>query len=350
MGAKDKPDTGATPMKTVAYTDSLPITDERSLFDLDLPVPTPGPRDLLVRIKAISVNPVDTKVRMRRQGTAEAPVILGWDAAGIVEATGAEVTLFRPGDAVYYAGDIGRPGSNAEYGLVDERIAGRKPKTLSFPEAAALPLTAITAWECLFERLRLPIGKGRTDEAILIIGAAGGVGSIAVQLARRLTGLTIIGTASRPDSQRWVEQAGAHVVIDHTRPLSAELARIGQAAPRHILSLTGTAGHWEEIALSLAPQGQVCLIDDPAGLDVTKLKQKSGALHWEFMFTRSMFGTPDMIQQHHLLTEVAGLVDAGMIRTTLGQNFGAINAANLRRAHAAIETGRSIGKVVLEAA
>ncbi|MBR0655895.1 zinc-binding alcohol dehydrogenase family protein [Plastoroseomonas arctica] len=336
-------------MKAVAYTESLPIENDRSLFDTELPNPEPGPRDLLVRIKAISVNPVDTKVRMRRQGSAEAPVVLGWDAAGIVEAVGAEVTLFRAGDAVYYAGDIGRPGSNAEYGLVDERIAGAKPTSLSFAEAAALPLTAITAWESLFERLRLPVGKARSDDAILIIGAAGGVGSIAVQLARRLTGLTVIGTASRPDSVRWVEQAGAHAVIDHTRPLSEELARIGHPTVRNILSLTATATHWDEITKALAPQGQVCLIDDPGALDIGKLKQKSGALHWEFMFTRSMFATPDMIQQHHLLNEVAALVDAGLIRTTLGQNFGAINAANLRRAHAALESGRSIGKAVLEA-
>lgn len=337
-------------MKAIGYTESLPIDDERALFDFETPVPEPGPHDLRVKIKAISVNPADTKVRANRQGTSDAPVVLGWDAAGIVDTVGSGVTLFAPGDEVYYAGSIGRPGSYAEYGLVDERITGPKPKSLSFAQAAALPLTAITAWEALFDRLRVPFGKASTDDAILIIGAAGGVGSIAVQLARRLTGLTVIGTASRPESSKWVLEAGAHAVIDHAKPLSLELERIGRPPVRFILSLTATDKHWDEIALALAPQGEVCLIDDPKSLDVTKLKLKAGALHYEFMFTRSMFQTPDMIQQHKLLTEVAALVDDGLIKTTMGENFGSMTASNLRRAHAAVESGRTIGKVVLEAA
>ncbi len=334
-------------MKAIGYIDSLPIEDERSLFAFETPTPVPGPHDLLVRIEAVSVNPVDTKVRMRRQGSAETPVILGWDAAGTVAAVGAAVTLFRPGDTVFYAGDLTRPGTNAEYGLVDERIAGRKPDSLSFAQAAALPLTAITAWEALFDRFRLPVGKAPTDDALLIIGAAGGVGSIAVQLARRLTNLTVIGTASRPESQKWVTELGADAVIDHTRPLSAELARIGRPQVRYILSLTHTDRHWDEIAAALAPQGEICFIDDPAALDVMKIKGKAGAVHIEFMFARSMHRTPDMIQQHKLLTEVAGLVDAGLVKTTLGEVVGPITAGNLRRAHALVESGRTVGKLVL---
>lgn len=336
-------------MKAIGYSESLPIAEDRSLFEFDAPKPAPGPRDLLVQVKAISVNPVDTKVRMRRAGTKEAPVILGWDAAGIVEAVGSEVSLFRKGDEVYYAGDITRPGSNAEFQLVDERIVGRKPKSLDFAAAAALPLTTITAWESLFDRLKIRIGKQPTDDAILIIGAAGGVGSIAVQLARRLTNLTVIGTASRPDTQEWVTKRGAHHVIDHGKKLSEELARIGVPQVRYIFSITQTDKHWDEIVASLAPQGEIVMIDDPAvAPDVMKFKGKAGALHIELMFARSMYRTPDMIQQHKLLTEVAGLVDDGLVKTTLGKNLGKISAANLRQAHALLESGSTIGKIVLE--
>ncbi|EWY39737.1 NADPH:quinone reductase [Skermanella stibiiresistens SB22] len=334
-------------MKAIGYAESLPSADERSLFDFEAPKPEPGPRDLLVKIEAISVNPVDTKVRMRRAGSQEQPVILGWDAAGTVEAVGRDVTLFKPGDAVFYAGSITRPGGNAEFGLVDERIAGHKPASLSFTEAAALPLTTITAWECLFDRFRIPVGKAPTDDAILIIGAAGGVGSIATQLARRLTSLTVIGTASRLETRDWVSGLGAHHVIDHSKPLSEELARIGHPNVRYILSLTHTDKHWPEIVKSLAPQGEITLIDDPASLDVMQIKGKAGTLHIELMFVRAMHETPDMIQQHKLLDEVSALVDEGLIKTTLGEDFGRINAANLRRAHAALESGKSIGKVVL---
>jgi len=335
-------------MKAIGYTLSLPVSDPKSLSDFTAPDPVAGPRDLLVRVKAVSVNPVDTKVRMRRQGTDEAPAILGWDAAGVVEAVGADVTLFRPGDAVYYAGSLTRPGTNAELHVVDERIVALKPESLGFAEAAALPLTAITAWEGLFDRLRLPVGKAGSGGTLLIIGAAGGVGSIAVQLARRLTAFTVIGTASRPESRDWVTGLGAHHVIDHTRPLSEGLKELGIASVDAVFSLTATDKHWTEIAAVLTPQGAVCVIDDPGALDIGLLKQKAATFVWEFMFTRSMFETPDMIAQHRLLTEVAALVDEGLLRTTLGAHFGPITAENLRRAHAALEAGRSIGKVVLE--
>ncbi|HSI40360.1 MAG TPA: zinc-binding alcohol dehydrogenase family protein [Xanthobacteraceae bacterium] len=332
-------------MKAIGYVESLPISAERALFAFEAPDPVPGPRDLLVRVAAISVNPVDTKVRMRRQGTPEVPVILGWDAAGTVEAVGAQVSGFKPGDAVYYAGSLTRPGTNAELHLVDERIAALKPASLGFAEAAALPLTAITAWEGLFDRLQVPKTGGG---ALLVIGAAGGVGSLAVQLARTLTDLTVIGTASRPESRAWVEELGAHYVIDHSQPLSQDLARIGVPDVEYIYSLTATDQHWGEIAKALRPQGRVALIDDPASLDIAPLKPKSASVHWEFMFTRSMFETPDIDMQHRLLAEVAQLVDAKSLRTTLGAHFGTIGADNLKRAHAALESGRTIGKIVLE--
>lgn len=333
-------------MKAVGYVQSLPIAEERSLLDFDAPAPAPGPRDLLVRVQAVSVNPVDTKVRMRRAGTDEAPVILGWDAAGIVEAVGADVTLFRPGDAVFYAGDLNRPGTNAELHLVDERIAGHKPKSLGFAEAAALPLTSLTAWEGLFDRLQVPAKDAGAK--LLVVGAAGGVGSLAVQFARQLTQLTVIGTASRPESRKWIEDLGAHAVIDHSRPLAAELEAAGLGLVDYTYTLTNTDRHWAEIVKGAKPQGRIAIIDDPQTLDALPLKGKSLSLHWELMFTRSMFQTPDMIRQHEILEEVSRLVDAGTLRTTLGAHFGTINATNLKRAHATIESGRSIGKIVLE--
>lgn len=334
-------------MKAIGYSQSLPIDAERALFDFIAPDPAPGPHDLLVRVKAVSVNPVDTKVRRRRAGTDEAPVILGWDAAGVVEAVGAEVSLFRVGDEVFYAGDLNRPGTNAELHLVDERIAGHKPASLGFAEAAALPLTSLTAWEGLFDRLQVPM-KGGEGATLLVVGAAGGVGSLAVQFARRLTGLTVIGTASRPESRAWVESLGAHAVIDHSRPLAAELDAAGLGPIDYTYTLTNTDQHWTEIVKGARPQGRIAIIDDPATLDALPLKGKSLSLHWELMFTRSLFQTPDMIRQHEILEEVARLVDAGTLRTTLGANFGTITAANLTRAHAAVESGRSIGKIVLE--
>jgi zinc-binding alcohol dehydrogenase family protein len=333
-------------MKAVAYRQPLHIDHAESLLDVTLPEPTPGARDLKVRIHAVSVNPVDTKVRKRAAPPAGEHKVLGWDAAGVVEAVGPQVTLFKPGDRVWYAGDITRPGSNAELQCVDERIVGRMPASLSFAQSAALPLTAITAWEVLFDRLEV---NDKTQGVLLIVGAAGGVGSIMVQLARQLTGLTVIATASRPETQAWVRELGAHHVIDHSQPLTAELQRVGVPAVTHVASLTQTDRHYAEIVKALAPQGRLGLIDDPAQpLDVMLLKGKSLSLRWESMFTRSMFQTPDMQSQHELLNRVSELVDAGRLRTTLGEHFGAINATNLKRAHAFIESGTARGKVVLE--
>ncbi|WP_445941038.1 zinc-binding alcohol dehydrogenase family protein [Pseudomonas sp.] len=336
-------------MKAVAYYKSLPIDHVDALQDVELPAPTPGPRDLLVEVKAISVNPVDTKIRRNVAPEDGAAKVLGWDASGIVKAVGSEVSLFQPGDRVYYAGAINRVGANSELHVVDERIVGRMPAKLAFAEAAALPLTAITAWELLFERLQVSQGSVDLGQSLLIVGAAGGVGSILVQLARQLTGLTVIGTASRPETQAWVRQLGAHHVIDHRQPLSEELKRIGINQVTHVASLTQTDQHYAQLVEALAPQGRLALIDDPEQpLDIMPLKRKSLSLHWELMFTRSLFETADMIEQHRLLQRVAELVDAGTLHTTLGEHFGSINAANLRRAHTLLESGTAKGKIVLE--
>jgi zinc-binding alcohol dehydrogenase family protein len=335
-------------MQAIAYRHNLPITDANALLDVDLPAPQAQGRDLLVEVRAISVNPVDVKIRAGVAPAAGEHKVLGWDAAGIVQAVGPDVTLFRPGDAVWYAGALNRPGANSALHLVDERIVGRKPERLDFGQAAALPLTAITAWELLFDRLGVPRGAGAAGRSLLVVGAAGGVGSILVQLARQLTGLTVIGTASRPDTARWVRDLGAHHVLDHTQPLDQEVERLGLPPVDYVACLNQTEQHWGAIAELVAPQGKVALIDDPAALDVRLLKRKSVSLHWEFMFTRSLFGTPDMQQQHQLLNDVAQLVDTGLIKSTLSERYGKINATNLKRAHALIESNRAIGKIVLE--
>jgi zinc-binding alcohol dehydrogenase family protein len=337
-------------MKAIAYRTPLPITDALSLQDVTLPDPEPREHDLLVEVKAIAVNPVDTKIRRSAAPADGAWRVLGWDAVGIVRATGSKVTLFRPGDRVWYAGAIDRPGANSELHVVDERIAARAPATLDDASAAALPLTAITAWEMLFDRLGVARDRAAAPRTLLVVGAAGGVGSIMVQLARRLTSLRVIGTASRPQTTQWVRDLGAHDVIDHSKPLADEIRRQGLSAPDYVVSLTQTDQHFAQIAEAIAPQGRFGLIDDPAkgSIDIGVLKRKSVSLHWELMFTRSLFGTPDMIEQHRLLTEVARLVDGGELRTTLGEHFGTIDATNLKRAHALLEAGTARGKIVLE--
>lgn len=335
-------------MRAVGYRQSQPITAETSLIDLDLPEPKAAGRDLLVEVKAVSVNPVDTKMRVRSQPAEGEANVLGWDAAGIVRAAGPEVTGFKPGDEVFYAGAIDRPGSNAQFHLVDERIVGPKPKSLGFAEAAALPLTAITAWEMLFDRLDLRKPVPGAAHALLIIGGAGGVGSIAIQLARQLSDVTVIATASRPETRAWAQELGAHHVIDHTGPLPTQIAALGIGTPAFVFSTTHTDTHLEGIVELLAPQGRFGLIDDPQTLDANPLKRKSLSLHWELMFTRSLFGTADMAEQGKLLAEVSRLVDEGKIRTTLAEHFGTINAENLKRAHALIESNRAKGKIVLE--
>lgn len=333
-------------MKAVAYQESHPADHPEALIDCELPDPEPGERDLLVAIKAISVNPVDCKIRTIVQPAQGESKVLGWDAAGVVKAVGASVSGFKPGDEVYYAGDLTRQGSNAEYQLVDERIVAKKPHSLSFAEAAALPLTTITAWELLFDRLAFP--KEDQSATLLITGAAGGVGSILVQLVKTLTQGRVVATASREESRAWLNELGADVVIDHSADMKQQLQAHNIAEVSHVASLTHTDDHVETLIDLLRPQGKFGLIDDPNHLDIKAFKRKSISVHWEFMYTRSMFNTEDMSAQHELLEKVASLVDQGHIRSTLGQHLGAICADNLKRAHQLIESRKTIGKLVLE--
>jgi len=334
-------------MKAIGFDRPLPIDKSGALQDIELPTPEPGPRDLLVRVKAVSVNPVDTKVRAKAQPEAGQFRVLGWDAVGTVEAIGAEVENFQTGDRVYYAGAINRPGTNSELHAVDERIVALAPKSLDDAQAAALPLTAITAYELLFDRLGVAHGGG-AGQTMLIVGGAGGVGSMLIQLARQLTQLRVVATASRAETRQWCLDLGAHVVIDHRKPLAAELRAQGIEGVEMAASLTHTDQHYEQLIEAILPQGKLALIDDMDVLDAMPLKTKAISLHWELMFTRSLFTTPDLQRQGELLAEVAQLVDDGRIRTTLGQTFGTIDAANLTRAHAFIESGKAQGKVVLE--
>ena len=335
-------------MRAIGFQQPGSIDRDEALVNIELPTPTPEGRDILVEIKAVSVNPVDVKIRQSAQPDLGNWQVLGWDAAGVVIAVGPDVTIFQPGDTVFYAGARGRSGTNAEYHLVDERIVGVKPKTLDWAAAAALPLTSITAWEMLFDRLDVKRSVPGAAPAILIVGGAGGVGSIAIQMARALSDLTVIGTASRPETVAWAKKMGAHHVIDHTLPLAEQVAALGLGAPAFVFSTTQTARHIDAIAELIAPQGRFGLIDDPAILDIIRFKRKSVSIHWELMFTRSMFNTADIAQQGKLLNEVSRLVDEGVLRTTMTERYSPINAANLKHVHMLIESSKARGKIVLE--
>lgn len=335
-------------MKAVAYQQAGSLAAVNALQNITLDKPTPTSHDLLVKVNAVSVNPVDTKLRMNRQPKAGEWGVLGFDAAGVVAAAGESVTHFKAGDAVYYAGTLNRAGTNSAFHLVDERIVGHKPASLNDAQAAALPLTAITAWEMLFDRLDVNKPTIQGGELILVIGGAGGVGSITIQLLRALTKMTVIATASRPETQDWVKACGAHHVIDHREALAPQVEALGLGAPGFVFSTTQTDKHYADIVTLIAPQGRFGLIDDPGDLSIMPLKQKAISLHWEFMFTRPEFATPDMAAQASLLNEVASLVDQGAIRTTLSEVVGTINAANLMKAHRMIESGQAKGKLVLE--
>jgi len=336
-------------MKAVGLTRYLPIEHPESLQDIALPTPVAGGRDLLVQISAIAVNPVDTKIRKPKDKVEASPKILGWDAAGTVLAVGPECRLFKVGDQVFYAGDVMRPGTNAEFQLVDERIVGIKPQSLSMEEAAALPLTAVTAWEALFDRMGITLKPEQNlGKSILIIGGAGGVGSIAVQLASKLAGLTVIATASRPESIEWVKELGAHQVVNHHHDLATQMAAMNMAQVDYILCNNDTDHYFSVMAELIKPQGRICsIVETTKPVDLGLLKNKSATFVWEFMFTRAMFQTPDMIRQHQILNLVSGLVDEGTLKTTVNQVLSPINAANLRTAHAQLESGSTIGKIVL---
>ena len=340
-------------MKAIGYIKNLPITDDASLTDIELEQPVATGQDLLVKVKAIAVNPVDYKIRQNVPSDNDQYKVIGWDAVGEVVATGEAVSQFKPGDQVYYAGDLNRQGCNAEYQLVDQRLVGHKPKSLSDADAAALPLTTITAWEMLFEHLaieKVAVGSGeKSNDVILVIGAAGGVGSILVQLAKTLTGATVIGTASRESSSSWIKELGADYVVDHTKPLAPQIEALNIAQVSHVASLNSTDSYFDTYVELLKPFGKIAMIDDPATpLDIMKMKPKSLSLHIEFMYARSMFEAEDMVEQSRLLSTVADLVDQGYIKTTVGKHLGLINAANLKAAHESLEAGRSIGKIVLE--
>ena len=329
-------------MKAVALTHYLPIENPNALIDVNLPKPVTSGRDLLVAVKAVSINPVDTKIRSPKDTVEVTPRVLGWDASGIVEAVGPEVSLFK-------AGDITRPGSNAEFQLVDERIVGFKPKRLSFVEAAALPLTTITAYESFFDRLGIDRDGADKGQSLLIIGAGGGVGSIGIQLAKA-AGLVVIATASRPETESWVRALGADHVVNHRQAMVPQVRALGFRHVDHI-AIFNDMRHWETAVELIRPQGGIVTIDDadlPMPMAMAGMKTKAASLHWELMFTRAMFETPDMIKQHQLLTYVANEIDAGRIRTTLDKVLSPINAENIRAAHALIETGRAKGKIVVQ--
>lgn len=335
-------------MKAVALTRYLPIDDPQSLLDVELPTPAPGAHDLLVRVEAVSVNPVDTKVRSPKPQVEAQPKVLGYDAAGVVEAIGESVGGFRPGDRVYYAGDVTRPGSNAQFQRVDARLAGHAPRSLDLAEAAALPLTAITAWELLFQRMPFDSEHGGEGKSLLVIGGAGGVGSIAIQLARR-AGFTVIATASRNETTEWCRTMGALHVVDHRHALAPQLEALGFGQVDAVLNLADTDHYWDAIGQLLAPQGHVGLIVEPAGaLRIgDPYKAKCIGIHWEFMFARARFNTPDMAEQGRILERVASLIDAGELRGTRTETLVPINAANLREAHRRLESGSTIGKLAL---
>jgi len=333
-------------MKAVGLYKYLPIDDPESLLDLELDEPVATGSDLLVEVKAISVNPVDTKRRAPKDLVEKTPRILGWDAAGVVVAHGADCTLFKPGDEVYYAGSVVRQGANCRFHLVDERIVGRKPANLTFPEAAALPLTTLTAWELMFERMGISKsgadGKNAAGKSVLILGGAGGVGSIAIQLAKNLAHLKVIASASRPESIAWCKGLGADETVDHSQPL--DIPEVD-----YVLCFSGTDSYWNRFPRLVKPQGKIGLIvRTTRPVDLSILHDKNITLCLEGMFTRSTFKTPDMEAQHVLLDEAAGLIEAGVLKTTLTRNLGKIDAANLRRAHKMLEDGHVVGKLVLE--
>lgn len=334
-------------MKMIGFKKGSSVDDEDGLFDMTGEMPVPGPREVLVQVRAVGVNPLDTKVCAGRVDVPERVVTLGWDAAGIVHAVGSAVTLFAPGQAVYYAGSFDRAGANAEYHLVDERIAARMPGTLDFAQAASVPLTALTAWQLLFERFAIVPGDRQPRGSLLVLGGAGGVGSVLTQLARQLTGLTVIATASRGDSAHWCRAMGAHHVIDHTLPLPAQVAALNVAPVSHIAALSHTASHFAELVELIAPHGKLAVIDDHDAFDAAPLKGKSISLHWEMVFTRPLYATDDMQEQQRILTRVAALLDEGVLRHTLRQRLSPMDAATVLRAHALLQRGGQPGKIVV---
>ncbi len=336
-------------LKAVGLYKYLPIDQKDALLDLDIDKPSPQGNEILVNVHAVAVNPVDTKMRAPQDKVEDSPRILGWDVAGVVDATGPNTSLFQPGDEVFYAGSFVKPGCNSEFHIVDERIVGAKPKSIDFAQAAALPLTSITAWEALFDRLGVNAEGKDAGKQLLIIGGAGGVGSIATQFAKVIANVTITATASRPESKKWCQKLGADHVINHYLDISEQMGELGIDGYDYILCFNDTDEHWQTMAGVVAPQGKICSIVETSGdVDLGTLKSKSATFSWEFMFTRSMYETEDMIEQHHLLNRVSELIDVGKLKTTLDKVLKPINATNLKQAHAEIEGRHTIGKIVLQ--
>jgi len=337
-------------MKAITANESLPVNDKNCFQAANIEKPIASGQDILVRVNAVSVNPVDIKMRLKPKTVSTLDTILGWDASGVVVAAGEDVTLFNVGDTVFYAGDITRAGSNCEYQLVDQRIAGRKPEALNFEEAAAMPLTSITAWEALFERLGVEkSSRNKSEKSILIIGGAGGVGSIAIQLAKKIARLTTIATASRDESKTWCLEMGADHIINHHMDLADQLKQLGIQGCDYILCCNDTDQHFDNMTKAVKAQGRICsIVDNKSPLPMEKLKPKSASFSWEFMFTRSMFQTDDMVKQHQILSSIAQYIDQGVLQSTIRQTLSPINTSNLRMAHGIIEQGNMIGKLAIK--
>lgn len=336
-------------MKAIGFKTSLSIEKEDSFIEFETPKPVPGTHDLLIKIEAVSVNPVDFKIRQNsaKETVLETPKIIGWDAVGIVEAVGDKVSLFKVGDEVFYAGDLTKQGSNAEYQVIDERIVGKKPKSLTIEQSAVMPLTGLTAWEILFDRIRIDPEKDK-GKTILIIGGAGGVGSVAIQLAKKVAGLTVIATASRPESVEWCKQQGADFVVNH-KNLVEEVRKAGFQQVDFIVDFVNVNQYWNAIVELIKPQGHVGSISDPKeNVNLRDLKGKSASFHWELMFTRSMFQTEDMIEQHYILNKLSSLLENGTIQSTLKTTLNGFSVENFKKAHQLLESGSTIGKIAIK--
>ncbi len=336
-------------MKAIGFKTSLPISEAKSFIEFETETPVPKGKELLVKIEAVSVNPVDFKVR---QGSAkntvlETPKVIGWDAVGTVEAAGDDASLFQKGDKVFYAGDLSKPGSNQEFQLIDERIVGHAPKNISTEEASAMPLTSLTAWEILFDRIRIQPEKDK-GKSILIIGGAGGVGSVAIQLAKKVGNLKVIATASRPETEKWCKELGADVVVNH-KDLVNEVRNAGFETVDYILDFVDVNQYWSAFIELIKPQGHIGSISDPADpVQLRDLKRKSASFHWELMFTRALYETEDMDNQHLILNNIASLLDTGILKSTLNKTLLGFNVENMKEAHRLLETNKTIGKVVVK--
>lgn len=334
-------------MRAVGYAASLPLSDAAALENIELPVPTPGAGQLLVRVRAVAMNPADVKIRMWIAPEAGQHRVLGLDAAGEVVLVGDGVTGFAPGDQVVYLHGSFDRGTNAEYHLTDAVRAVHKPASLSFGDAAALPVAGLTSWELLFDVFRVTEGAGEGD-TLLVINGAGGVGSMLIQLAKTLTKLRVVATASRPETEAWCTKLGADAVVNHHKDIKAQLAGLGIPAPRYVASLAGTERNWASLVDLIAPRGHIALIDDPETLDVKLLKTKSLTVTWELCLTRPLCATPDVAAHAKALARIADLAATGQLQAMATTRLSPIDATTIAEAQALQESGKCIGKTVIE--